>query len=307
LRATSTGAAPWIVIDGSNPNYRALAAGKTLLAALRARLEQRRSRERPRGNTKTKTNGAVHGSALFKSLDAGRILIDLPFKERLSKEKYTTKIEKAQGRLAKLARSPKMKKHSVVVVFEGMDAAGKGGAIRRITQALDARQYEVIPISAPNEEEQAHPYLWRFWKHVPRRGRFLVFDRSWYGRVLVERIEGYASEAAWMRAYGEINEFEEELVEHGIVVVKLWLAITEEEQLRRFKEREKMRFKRFKITPEDWRNRKKWDDYIVAASDMIDRTSTSIAPWTVLEANDKHLARVRAIETICKRMDDAFS
>ncbi len=302
LRDTSTGDAPWVVIDGSDANYRSLAAGKTLLTALRDRLEIAKEKK-----AHGKKNGVhVHGSALFKNVDTARILRDLPFEERLSKSKYETKIEKASSELAMLARASKMRKHAVVIVFEGMDAAGKGGTIRRITAALDARSYTVIPIAAPTEEERAQPYLWRFWRNLPARGRFTVFDRSWYGRVLVERVEGFATPDAWMRAYGEINDFEEQLSESGYVVVKLWLAITKDEQLRRFEEREHTRFKRFKITADDWRNRKRWDDYLQAASDMIDRTSTSIAPWTVLESNDKHLARVRAIETVCRRIKEAF-
>jgi polyphosphate kinase 2 (PPK2 family) len=267
-----------------------------------------------RATRDAKTNGATNGkkggkdevSTLLGSVDTAGILRDLPFTERLSKDKYATKIVKAQGRLAKLSRSPKMKKHGVAVVFEGMDAAGKGGAIRRITSALDARKYNVIPIAAPTDEERAQPYLWRFWRHVPRRGQFVVYDRSWYGRVLVERVEGFATEEQWTRAYREINDFEEQLADYGIVVVKLWLAITKDEQMKRFKEREDISYKQFKITAEDWRNRKKWDDYVVAASDMIDRTSSSIAPWTVIEANDKHLARVRVIETISKRLEEAL-
>ena len=304
LRDTSTGEAPWIVIDGSNASYRSLAAGKTLLSALRDRLAA--AKDAKKDGAKSAKNGALHGSALFKSLDTARILRDLPFEERMSKSKYERKIEEASSELASLARSSKMRKHAVVIVFEGMDAAGKGGTIRRITAALDARSYSVIPIAAPTEEERAQPYLWRFWRHLPPRGRFALFDRSWYGRVLVERVEGFATPTAWTRAYGEINDFEEQLTESGVVVVKLWLAITKNEQLKRFKQREQTRFKRFKITEEDWRNRKKWDDYLQAASDMIDRTSTSNAPWTVLEANDKHLARVRAIETVCRRIKEAF-
>jgi polyphosphate:AMP phosphotransferase len=307
LRETSSGEAPWVVIDGADPNYRSLTAGRALLSALRGRLEasKQAKRAKKRGARGDGAGVMSHASALVRSVDTAQILRGLPFEERLSKEKYETKIQKAQSRLAELARGRAMKDRSVVVLFEGMDAAGKGGAIRRVTQALDARYYDVVPIAAPNEEERAHPYQWRFWRHLPRRGRFVLFDRSWYGRVLVERVERYATEAEWARAYGEINELEEQLVEHGIVVVKLWLAITKDEQLRRFEERAKTRFKRFKITPDDWRNRKKWDDYVEAASDMIDRTSTSLAPWTVLEADDKHLARVRAVETICARMKDA--
>ncbi len=313
LRETSTGEAPWVVIDGSDPNYRALTAGRTLLSAMRRRLDvEKQASKKKAANgkngkaSKNGSNGAEPQAALLGTVDTAGILRGLPFKERLSREKYETKIPKVQGRLANLSRSPKMKKHGVAVVFEGMDAAGKGGAIRRVTGALDARLYNVIPIAAPTDEERAQPYLWRFWRHVPRRGQFVVYDRSWYGRVLVERVEGFATPEAWTRAYREINEFEEELVAGGVVVVKIWLAITKDEQMRRFKERESTPHKQFKITDEDWRNRKKWDDYVLAASDMIDRTSTSLAPWTVIEANDKHLARVRTIETICQRMEEAF-
>jgi polyphosphate:AMP phosphotransferase len=304
LRDTSSGDAPWIVIDGSDANYRSLAAGKTLLSAMRDRLDANKALK---SNGHRKNGASVHhGSALFKSLDTARILRDLPFTERLAKAKYEKRVVKDQGSLAKLSRSPKMADRSVVIVFEGMDAAGKGGTVRRITQALDARRYAVIPIAAPTEEERAQPYLWRFWRRLPRRGQFVLFDRSWYGRVLVERVEGFATPKAWQRAYGEINDFEEQLKESGIIVVKLWLAISKDEQMRRFKEREKTRFKQFKITDEDWRNRKKWDDYLVAASDMIDRTSTTMAPWTILESNDKHLARVRAIEAVCERIEASF-
>ncbi|MCW5833281.1 MAG: polyphosphate:AMP phosphotransferase [Labilithrix sp.] len=308
LRETSTGAAPWLVIDGSDANYRALAAGRALLAALRARLGAAKQASKQNGKANRKKNGAPEAAAasMLRTLDTAGILKNLPFDERLSKPKYEAKIVKAQATLGRLSRSSKMKKHAVIAVFEGMDAAGKGGAIRRITQAVDARHYAVIPIAAPTEEERAQPYLWRFWRHVPRRGQFAIFDRSWYGRVLVERVEGFASEDAWSRAYAEINEFEEELSDHGIVVVKFWLAITKDEQMKRFKEREATRHKQFKITAEDWRNRRKWDDYVVAASDMIDRTSTAYAPWTVIEANDKHLARIRAIETLNRRIGEAL-
>jgi polyphosphate:AMP phosphotransferase len=301
LRETSSGEAPWVVIDGWDANYRSLAAGRTLLGVMRARLDALKNAPKKNG---AKTHGVVKNPEPLGSVDTSGILRNLPFTERLGKAKYEKKIVRAQGRLANLSRSKEMsRQHSVVVVFEGMDAAGKGGAARRITQALDARHYEVIPIAAPTDEERAQPYLWRFWRHIPRRGKFVLYDRSWYGRVLVERVEGFAKEDAWKRAYSEINDFEEQLVEHGIVVVKLWLAITKDEQLKRFKEREKLKFKNFKITAEDWRNRDKWDDYIVAASDMIDRTSTFHAPWNVIEANDKHLARVRCVEAICERIE----
>jgi polyphosphate kinase 2 (PPK2 family) len=187
-----------------------------------------------------------------------------------------------------------------VVVFEGNDAAGKGGAVRRVTAALDARRYDVVPIAAPTQEERAQPYLWRFWRHVPRRGHFTIFDRSWYGRVLVERVEGFAAEADWMRAYREIVDFEESLVRSGVVVVKLWLAISKEEQLARFRAREKTPFKRFKITRDDWRNRGKWGAYERAVCDMVDRTSVDASPWHLVEANEKRWARVKVLDTVCE-------
>jgi polyphosphate kinase 2 (PPK2 family) len=205
-----------------------------------------------------------------------------------------------------LTRHAKFKGITVVAMFEGNDAAGKGGAIRRITSALDARFYDVIPIAAPTEEERAQPYLWRFWRHIPRRARVTIFDRSWYGRVLVERVEGFCSPADWMRAYSEINDFEAQLVRHNIVVVKFWLTISKDEQLRRFKEREVIGFKRFKITDEDWRNRDKWDAYESAVCDMVDRTSTKIAPWTLVEANDKNFARIKILKTLCLQIESAM-
>ena len=224
----------------------------------------------------------------------------------MTKEAYEKELEKWQGRLNLASRDPRFKAMSVVVVFEGSDGGGKGGAIRRVTSALDARCYGSIPVAAPTEEERAQPYLWRFWRHLPRHGRFAFFDRSWYGRVLVERIEGFCTEADWMRAYSEINDFEKSLVRHGTVVVKFWLAIGKDEQYRRFKEREKVAFKRFKITAEDWRNRKKWDAYESAVCDMVDRTSTTAAPWTLVEANNKYYARIKVLQTLCRAVEQAL-
>ena len=177
-----------------------------------------------------------------------------------------------------LARDPRFEKRSLVLAFEGMDAAGKGGAIRRLTAALDPRQFQVVPVSSPSEEERAQPYLWRFWRQLPRQGRVTLFDRSWYGRVLVERVEGLCDEADYLRAYSEINDFEHELHRAGTIVIKFWLQIDQKVQLRRFKDREKTGFKRFKITPDDWRNRAKWGEYERAVNDMVERTSTRRAP-----------------------------
>jgi len=206
-----------------------------------------------------------------------------------------------------LTRKPQFRNFSVVVVFEGFDAAGKGGSIRRITTALDARQYHIIPIAAPTEEEKAQPYLWRFWRHLPGRGRLTIFDRSWYGRVLVERIEGLCSAADWMRAYGEINDFERQMTAHQIILVKFWLSISQEEQLKRFQQREIEPFKRFKITPEDWHNREKRPFYEQAVCDMVDRTSTDLAPWTLVAAEDKYFARIQILKTLGAQIEQALN
>ena len=243
---------------------------------------------------------------LLPSIDRRDVLQLLDYEKRLGKERYQKQLERWQGRLATLTRDRRFRDHAVAAVFEGSDAAGKGGAIRRITGALDARQYEVIPIAAPTEEERAQPYLWRFWRHVPRRGRFMIFDRSWYGRVLVERVEGFAAEADWMRAYSEINDFEDQLGRAGLIVVKFYLAITKPEQLKRFRLRQRTEFKRFKITAEDWRNRKKWEAYNLASCEMIDRTSTDFAPWELVPSNDKYLARIQILKTLCRQIERAL-
>ncbi len=236
-------------------------------------------------------------------LDHRTVLSELNLGQRLSEKRYETELAQWQARLAELVRDPRFKNRALVCAFEGADAARKGGAIRRIGAALDARQYQVIPVAAPTEEERAQPYLWRFWRHLPRKGRITIFDRTWYGRVLVERVEGFCTEHDWLRAYTEINDFEHELADSGVMVVKFWLQITQEEQLARFKAREEIAFKRFKITQEDWRNREKWDDYQQAVCDMVARTSTGNAPWTLVEANDKNFARVKILRTLCERVE----
>jgi len=296
LRETSTGEAPWIVIEGTDERYRSLTAGKALHDMLRKRLDAG-----PRS-----PRSAVVPPEL-PAIDKKLVLDELDMSKKVDKPTYEKKLEKLSGKLNKLSRHPKFKKRAVVCVFEGMDAAGKGGAVRRVTRALDARCYQLIPVAAPTEEERAQPYLWRFWRHIPPTwGRFTIFDRSWYGRVLVERVEGFAKEDEWLRAYSEINDFEEQLVERGNIVLKFWLHVSPDEQLRRFKERERTSFKRFKITKEDWRNRKRWPDYVRAACDMLDRTSTDIAPWTVVAAEDKYHARLHVLSTVVDALEKAL-
>jgi len=293
IRLTSTAEAPWTIVEAADREYRALAVGKTILEAMQKRLAATEIPHPPASRLPPRP----------PAIDDLNVLDKLDLKAVVPKEKYDVELEELQGKLNLLFREPRMRKRSVVAVFEGADAAGKGGAIRRITGALDARQYRVVPIAAPTADERARPYLWRFWQHVPAHGQISIFDRSWYGRVLVERVEHFCSEDDWRRAYREINDFEDQLDSAGIIVVKYWLHISEEEQLRRFEERTKTTFKRYKIGPEDWRNREKWSVYRDAVSEMVERTSTETAPWTLVAANDKKHARIKILETLCERVE----
>ena len=295
LRVSNTAHAPWIIVEGTDDEYRSLTVGRIVLESMKKRLQQDALVRVP------------VAPPIQRTIDEKNLLTELDLGHKLGKKDYERELAKYQGRLSELVRDPRFTaRHSLVVVFEGADAAGKGGAIRRSVEAIDARQYQIIPIAAPTEEERAQPYLWRFWRHLPRTGRIGIFDRSWYGRVLVERVEGFCSEADWLRAYAEINDFEHQLAAAGAVVVKFWLQISADEQLRRFKERQDTEFKRFKITDEDWRNRDKWDQYVTAVCDMVDRTSTGLAPWTLVEANDKNFARVKVLQTLCERIEAAI-
>lgn len=292
IQATDRKEAPWHLIDASDPHHRNLTAGQVLLGALRQAVSKRPSAApRPAKAVASGKSSAV------------TVLDQVNLDQDLSSKKYKRKLEKQQARLHELTWEAHERKVSTVAVFEGWDAAGKGGAIRRVTTAIDAKLSRVISIAAPTDEERAHHYLWRFWRHIPADGRFTVFDRSWYGRVLVERVEGFARPDEWMRAYQEINAFESQLLEHGIVLVKFWLHVSPEEQLRRFKERQQVAYKRHKITEEDWRNREKWDAYKLAVNDMIAKNSPEHAPWTIIPANDKKRARIEVIKTVCRALE----
>ena len=211
-------------------------------------------------------------------------------------EKLQKKLELLHGELYQL-RIP------VILCFEGWDAAGKGGAIRRLTSHLDPRGYQVCPTASPSELEKSHHYLWRFWNHVPKAGHIAVFDRTWYGRVMVERIEGFCTESEWHRAYQEINDMEAHFANWGAVIVKFWIHIDKDEQERRFNDRMTNPEKRWKITDEDWRNREKWDDYVEAVNEMLEKTSTKQAPWVIVEGNSKYYARVKVLETVVDAME----
>jgi polyphosphate:AMP phosphotransferase len=290
LRRTGSGEAPWHIIEAADARHRNLTVARTLLEAIEKRLAipPPPKRDKPPLPVPPAVN-------ILRSLQ-----------QRSGAEDYEEKLLEKQAELARLTRRLREKKRSLILVFEGPDAAGKGGAIRRLTQAMDSRDYQVIAVAAPTDEERARPYLWRFWRHLPRKGRVTIYDRSWYGRVLVERIEGFCSESEWQRAYGEINAFEEQLTEAGAVIQKFWLHVTLEEQLLRFKDREETPYKQYKLTEEDWRNRAKSEAYEAAACDMIGKTSTAEAPWTLVEANSKEWARLKVVKTVVKRLKAAL-
>jgi len=292
IAATDAPDARWHVVDGTEADARLLQAGSLLLQEMAA---GRKSAAVP----PSKTAWPKKARPLRKPFASAA-------PERIDDEAYDRELETLQGRLAVLSRKKAFAKRAVVLAFEGMDAAGKGGAIRRLTAALDARQYTVVPISAPTPEELTHPYLWRFWRRFPERGDFAIFDRSWYGRVLVERVRELTPDADWQRAYDEINEFELQLTEANVIVHKFWLAVGKDEQLRRFQERESDPLKRFKVDREDWANRRFYDAYQLAVRDMIARTSSEHAPWTIVAADDKKYARLKVLRTVREAIERAL-
>jgi polyphosphate kinase 2 (PPK2 family) len=228
------------------------------------------------------------------------MLETIDLSQSLTREGYVSQRTHYQLQLRELAYQLYVQKRTLVVVYEGWDAGGKGGNIKRVTERLDPRGYEVFPIAAPTGEDATHHYLYRFWRRLrpPDEKQIIIFDRSWYGRVMVERIEGFCTEDEWKRAFREINEFERQLADHGIILAKFWIHISQDEQLRRFEDRRQITYKSWKLTDEDWRNRDKWDHYEEAVEDMLLRTSTLTAPWTIGEGNDKWFARVKTLRTL---------
>ena len=294
LEKTDTDYAPWVIIEAVDKDYAALKIVSSVMDRLEYELEHHRLRGgNPVQKQEVKTrerfkNGVLSGIDLSKSL---------------TEEEYKTRLKKLQKRLAELHSELYRLRIPVVIGFEGWDAGGKGGAIKRLTSNLDPRGYRVNPTAAPNDIEKVHHYLWRFWNSVPKAGHIAIFDRTWYGRVMVERIEGFCSEAEWRRAYQEINEMESHMANAGAVVLKFWLHIDKDEQERRFKERQANPAKQWKITDEDWRNREKWDQYEEAVNEMLIRTSTTYAPWIVVEGNDKRYARVKVLQTVVDALE----
>ncbi len=295
LRRMSAPGAPWTVVESTDERYRSVAIARTILDAVTARLAE----PAPAGVDVSPKLFAPGGDQIT-------VLSRVDLTASLDKATYKARLAKLQGRLHELSLTARERGVSTVLAFEGWDAAGKGGVIRRVTQSLEAGDYRVISTAAPTPEELRYHYLWRFWRDLPAAGNLVAYDRTWYGRVLVERVEGLATDAEWQRAYDEINDFEDHLVERGCLVQKFWLHISPEEQLARFEARELTPYKQHKITEEDWRNREKWEEYAQAVDQMVLRTSSDASPWYVIPADDKRYARVAVLEKITEGLAAAL-
>lgn len=293
LQKTDTDCAPWAIIEATDKNYAAM----RMLSIVAERLEHELLKRTQEKNTPKVEPGIIEER--FKN----GVLSGIDLRKSLTKEEYKEKCDQLQKRLEFLHSEVYRLRIPVVLGFEGWDAGGKGGAIKRLTSHLDPRGYKVNPTAAPSDVEKVHHYLWRFWNDMPKAGHIAIFDRTWYGRVMVERIEGFCRRSDWKRAYQEINEMEAHMANFGAVVIKFWMQIDKAEQERRFDERMKDPAKQWKITDEDWRNREKWDDYEVAVNEMLLRTSTTYAPWVVVEGNCKYYARVKVLETVVDALE----
>lgn len=293
IKATNTEKAPWHVIDSSKKELVELQVCHLLVDGIEEAI-------------KRNENPVQIPDNVFPMVNMPK-LSEVPLNVSITREKYEKELKVAQKKLKRLHNKIYNKRIPVIIAYEGWDAAGKGGNIKRLTSALDARGFIVHPIASPDIHEKNRHFLWRFWTRLPKTGHIAIFDRTWYGRVMVERLEGFCSENDWQRAYNEINEFEKYLTDSGAVVIKFWIQIDKDTQLARFKEREATPEKRWKITDEDWRNRDKWDSYEIAVDEMIAKTSTEYAPWSIIQSNDKLYARLQAInyviEAIEKRLE----
>ncbi|MGN0387905.1 MAG: polyphosphate:AMP phosphotransferase [Suilimivivens sp.] len=290
MEDTNNPSAPWYVIDAKSKRWAELQALEILTQGIEIALQNQ--------------SLAVPLLQNVFPLEKVPKLSEIPLENKsLSDEEYKEELTKLQNHLKELHNRLYRKKVPVVIVYEGWDAAGKGGNIKRITEALDPRGFEVQPIASPEPHEKARHYLWRFWMRLPKTGHIAIFDRSWYGRVMVERLEGFCSENDWKRAYNEMNEFEKELHDWGAVIIKFWVQIDKDTQLARFTDRQNTPEKQWKITDEDWRNREKWDEYEVAVNEMIQKTSTTFAPWHILESVDKKYARIKALKIVIEELE----
>lgn len=292
LSDTNASTSPWYIVDAKNKKWAQLQVLETLVNGIDTALQ----------------NSAMAVPLLQNVFPIEKTpkLSEISLDKEVSTEEYKKELDELQGRLRVLHNKLYRKKIPVIIAYEGWDAAGKGGNIKRITGALDPRGYEVHPIASPEPHEKARHYLWRFWNRLPKTGHVAIYDRTWYGRVMVERLEGFCSENDWQRAYNEINEFEKELSDWGAVIIKFWVQIDKDVQLERFTDRQNTPEKQWKITEEDWRNRDKWDLYEDAVNEMMKKTNTSYAPWHVLESNDKKYARLKALKIVVEEIEKAL-
>ena len=302
LEQTDMSWAPWHVIEATDREYAAVKV-MTIVAGM---IEERLNEENEKESRSYMAERAQEELPGTEETMRTTVLDGVDVSLTMTKEDYKKRLSVLQKELTRLQNEMYLKRIPVVVALEGWDAAGKGGAIKRLTEPLDPRGYEVVPTAAPNDIEKAHHYLWRFWRAMPKDGHMTIFDRTWYGRVMVERIEGFCSQAEWRRAYREINQMEQNLTDHGVIVLKFWLQIDKDEQERRFNERMEDPEKQWKITDEDWRNREKWDLYESVVNEMLKKTNTTYAPWHVLESNDKKYARIKALKIVIKELEKAL-
>jgi polyphosphate kinase 2 (PPK2 family) len=298
LQRTNTAYAPWTIVEATHGRHARVKVFETVLQTVQRELERRQRQPQVKPQPMPDNPPPAPRGNILERADLS-LAVERP--------QYVVELARLQRRLFQLEHELYLARIPAVIMYEGWDAAGKGGNIRRLTQGLDPRGYEVVPIAAPTAEEKAHHYLWRFWKSIPKAGHITIFDRSWYGRVLVERVEGFCSEEEWRRAFREINEFERQLASFGTVIVKFWLHIDQEEQLRRFESRKELQDKQWKITDEDWRNRAKWKQYELAIVDALQQTSTTYAPWTILEANCKLYGRIKALRTVADALEQVLA
>ena len=302
LQKTDTDYAPWNIIEAMDREFATVKIITVEVECLKEALDNKKTADQmPDKDAGLTETASVNGkpAAILKSSMLSQVDLSLSY----SKEEYKEKLDALQKKIGLLHSALYKKRIPVVLAFEGWDAGGKGGAIKRLTSHMDPRGYMVNPTAAPNDIENAHHYLWRFWQSVPKAGHIAIYDRTWYGRVMVERIEGFCTTEEWQRAYKEINQFEENLYNAGAIVLKFWMHIDKDEQERRFKERQGNPAKQWKITEEDWRNREKWDLYEKAVDEMLIRTSTTYAPWIIVEGNDKYYARVKVLKEVVDALE----
>lgn len=293
LRKTDADYAPWTVINAAKKKEAKVAVYQAVIQAMEEAVARKELEEK----------GSLEKKTEMKRETAESILAETDLSKSMPKEVYEERLKALQKKMEHLHGELYRRRIPVVLGFEGWDAGGKGGAIKRLTSHMDPRGYVVNPTASPSDTEKAHHYLWRFWRAMPKAGHIAIFDRTWYGRVMVERIEGFCTEKEWKRAYGEINAMEQDLVNAGAIVLKFWMQIDKDEQARRFKARQENPKKQWKITDEDWRNREKWDQYEVAVEEMLEKTSMPHAPWIVVEGNDKYYARIKVLECVTESIE----